>query len=136
MTIYVFDTGAFIDLFRHYYRDRFPSLWKRFDVLIEKERITSTREVLNELQGHDDDLSIWCKEHRGLFTIPSPDEMGVVTKIFAVTHFQTMIRQRERIKGKPVADPFVIARAMCLKNGCVVTMEHNSPNAAMIPNVC
>ena len=24
MTVYVFDSGPLIDLFRHYYRDRFP----------------------------------------------------------------------------------------------------------------
>lgn len=28
MTVYVFDSGPLIDLFRHYYRDRFPSLWE------------------------------------------------------------------------------------------------------------
>ena len=26
MTIYVFDSGPLIDMFRHYYRERFPSL--------------------------------------------------------------------------------------------------------------
>ena len=27
MTAYVFDSGPLINLFRHYYRERFPSLW-------------------------------------------------------------------------------------------------------------
>jgi len=33
-----------------------------------------------------------------------------------------MIRKQERLKGKPVADPFVIARAK-ISGACVVTQE-------------
>ena len=47
-----------------------------------------------------------------------------------------MIRRKERLKERPVADPFVIARAKCLENGCVVTTEKHKPNSAQIPNVC
>jgi len=46
-----------------------------------------------------------------------------------------MVRKQERLKGKPVADPFVIARAQ-ISGGCVVTEEKNTKNAARIPNVC
>lgn len=42
MTVYVFDSGPLIDLFRHYYRERFPSLWGNFDGMVEDRRITST----------------------------------------------------------------------------------------------
>lgn len=47
-----------------------------------------------------------------------------------------MIRRRELLQGGSVADPFVVARAKCLGDGCVVTTEKYSPNAAKIPNVC
>ena len=47
-----------------------------------------------------------------------------------------MIRQQERLQGKPVADPFVIAKAGKLKEGCVVSTEIFKPHAAKIPNVC
>jgi len=47
---YVFDTNIFITLFSNYYRDRFPSLWVLFDEMIDKERITSTREALREIE--------------------------------------------------------------------------------------
>lgn len=53
-----------------------------------------------------------------------------------MTHFQALIRQKERLQGKPVADPFVIAKAWTMENGCVVTQEVKKPNAAKIPNVC
>ena len=46
-----------------------------------------------------------------------------------------MIRKKERLKGKPVADPFVIARAKIL-NASVVTQEKKADNAAKIPNAC
>ncbi|MFH1068970.1 MAG: DUF4411 family protein, partial [Candidatus Glassbacteria bacterium] len=46
-----------------------------------------------------------------------------------------MIRNKERLSGKPVADPFVIAKAK-INNCIVVTNEHFKPNAATIPNVC
>ncbi len=120
-----------------YYRQRFPSLWERFDAMITVSRITSTREVFQELQGHGDDLAQWCRSHRQqVFVKPAKEELDVVKEIFSVSHFQTMISKKNRLEGKPVADPFVIARAKCLKDGCVVTTEKYSPNAAKIPNVC
>ena len=137
MTIYVFDSGPLIDLFRHYYRERFPSLWQQFDKMVEDGRITSTREVSNELEGHEDRLANWCKENRRkVFVTPTAAELEVVGDIFRVNHFQAMIRRKERLEGKPVADPFVIARAKCLENGCAVTNEKHTPHAAKIPNVC
>ena len=63
------------------------------------------------------------------------EELQFVGEIFKVPHFQAMIRKQEWLKGKPVADPFVIARAKIL-NACVVTQEKNTENAARIPNVC
>lgn len=43
--IYVFDTSAFITLFRYenYNIEVFPTLWEEFDELIEKEKIISVR---------------------------------------------------------------------------------------------
>ena len=70
---YVFDSDSLIDLFRHYYPERFPTLWENFDALVSG--------------------------------------------------------------GKPVADPFVIARAK-ISGACVVTQEKKTDNAAKIPNVC
>lgn len=41
----------------------------------------------------------------------------------------------QRLRGYPVADPFVVACAR-VRDGCVVTEEASRPNAARIPNVC
>ena len=101
MTIYVFDSGPLINLFRYYFRERFPSLWQHFDDMIAEGRITSTREVSNELAGHEDksanqrnrnrredsnvsekqedELAKWCKESRvKVFVTPTPAELEVV----------------------------------------------------------
>ena len=40
---YVFDTGVFIDIFRHYYRDQFPSFWEQFDSAVRDEKGTYRR---------------------------------------------------------------------------------------------
>lgn len=140
MTIYGFDSGPLIDLFRHYYRERFPSLWQHFDEMVADGRITSTREVGNEIEGHGDSLAKWLEElaenRKNVFVTPTSAELEAVRQIFGVRHFQAMIRKRQLLEGRPVADPFVIARAKCLNNGCVVTAEKHMPNAAKIPNVC
>jgi len=133
--IYVFDSSTLIDLFRHYYPNRFPSLWERFAQAVEAESIISVREVFNEIGQGDDRLLEWAKTHRDFFQPPDQEELVFVAQIFAVPHFQSLVRKQERLQGKPVADPFVIAKAKVLQ-GCVVTQESNKPNASQIPNVC
>ncbi|MBW7997452.1 MAG: DUF4411 family protein [Candidatus Glassbacteria bacterium] len=133
--IYVLDTGPLIDLFNHYYPDRFPSLWEKFESLVDSGHVVSVDEVLNEIQDRGDRLSKWAKDNKHIFHTPTAVELEFVTQIFSIPHFQSMIRNQERLKGKPVADPFVIAKAKQI-DGCVVTREFHKPNAAQIPNVC
>jgi len=135
--IYVFDSSPLIVLFRHYYPDRFLTLWERFNGMILEEKIISCREVANEITkyGNSDRLSEWVKNNRTIFQQPNIEELHFVKKIFQTNHFQTLIRQKERLQGKPVADPFIIARAK-LKNGTLITQERWKENAAQMPNVC
>lgn len=133
--IYVFDSDALIDLFRHFYLNRFPSLWERFDQLVKGGVIISVREVYNEIEGRGDRLSQWAKNNRDFFQQPSPEELDFVVEIFKVPHFRYLISEKARLQGKPVADPLVIGKAQSLK-GCVITQELKKPNAARIPNVC
>ncbi len=133
---YVFDSDSLINLFRHYYPERFPTLWERFDALVSGGRLLSVKEVLNEIGSGEDTLATWAKERKNaLFLESTTEELKFVGRIFQVQHFQAMIRKQERLKGKPVADPFVIARAK-VSGACVVTQEKNTKNAARIPNVC
>jgi hypothetical protein len=133
---YVFDSDSLIDLFRHYYPARFPSLWEKFDALVSEGQLVSVREVFNEIGSSGDMLAIWAKEQKNkLFLESTSEELRFVGEIFRVRHFQAMIRKQERLKGKPVADPFVIGRAK-ISGACVVTQEKRTENAAKIPNVC
>jgi hypothetical protein len=133
--IYVFDSNTLIQLFTNFYLNRFPSLWEKFAQAVTDGHIISVREVSNEIDGHDDRLSNWTSANRDFFQQPSIEELAFVAEIFRVRHFQSMIRNQERLQGKPVADPFVIAKAKILQ-GYVVTEEIMKPNSSKIPNVC
>ncbi len=133
---YVFDSNSLINLFWHYYPERFPTLWEKFDALVSGGEIASVREVFNEIGSSEDSLASWAKEHKNvLFLESTVEELQFVGEIFQVQHFQAMVRKQERLKGKHVADPFVIARAK-ISSACVITQEKNTENAVRIPNVC
>lgn len=133
---YVLDSGPLINLFRHYYPGVFTSLWDRFDAMVQAGEIVSVSEVAKELDGKGDRLSQWVKDNKAFFHKPTEDEMTFVAGIFAVPHFQGLIRQQARLQGTPVADPFVIAKAATMEDACVVSTEIFKENAPKIPNVC
>lgn len=136
MTIYVFDNSPFSTLFRNFYRKRFPSLWARFDEMVEDGRIISTREVLRELEDNAPTGCLeWASTQKNVFTTPTAKEGAFVGRIYSVPHFQQNIERKKLYKGGKNADPFVIAKAAV--NSCVVvTMESGPENAAKIPNIC
>lgn len=134
--IYVFDTSSIRSL-QHFYPSVFTTIWDGLDALIQQRNLVSTREVWNELeqQNVSADVMAWAKLNKQIFTTPTAPELQFVSQIFQIGHFQSLIGERQRLKGTPVADPFVIACAK-IKNGTVVTEEQLKPNAAKIPNVC
>jgi len=83
----------------------------------------------------DEHTNSWLAQRKELFTTPSVPELQFVAEIFRIPHFQTLIGEKQRLVGTPVADPFVIACAK-IRCGAVVTEERRKPNAAKIPNVC
>jgi len=133
---YVFDSDSLIDLFKHYYPKTFLTLWEKFHALVSAGDLISVREVYKEIGSSEDSLASWAKKQKNtLFLESTVEELRFVVEIFQVQHFQAMIRKKERLKGKPVADPFVIARAK-ISGACLVTQEKLKENAAQIPNVC
>ncbi len=143
--IYVFDTSS-IRALQHFYPRVFKSIWDGLKALVQQKRLISTREVFNELerQAVSAEVLQWAKDNKKLFTTPSTAELQFVATIFQVEHFQSLIGVQQRLKGTPVADPFVIACAE-MTEGTVVTEEGwlrssrmltHKPNAAKIPNVC
>jgi len=135
--IYVFDTNSLSKL-KHFYPDVFKSMWAGLDSLVQNGDMLSTREVWNEMQRGNPDPHVtqWLRQRKELiFTTPTTPELQFVSQIFQVKHFQSLIGVQQRLKGTPVADPFVIACAK-VHRGTVVSEEKLKPNAAKIPNVC
>jgi hypothetical protein len=124
-------------VFGNYYPATFSSFWAQLEQLATGGRLVSCREVASELEIQNVALHIdqWVDGHKPLFSDPSEDEMRCAADILAVPHFQQMIGEQQRLKGLPVADPWVVARGAVL-GACVVTEEGLKPNAAKIPNVC
>ena len=133
---YVFDNSSLSKL-KHFFPEVFVSIWEGLDDLTQQNRLISTREVWNELQRGmpDNHVNEWLKNRKEIFTTPNAAELQFVAKILQVKHFQSLIGEKQRLKGTPVADPFVIACAK-VREGTVVTEEEFKPNAAKIPNVC
>lgn len=133
---YVFDTSAFVTIFRNYYRSRFPSLWKKFDRLVVTGRIISTREVKREIEVRDDSLNKWAEKNKELFPTPTSTVAYFVSMIFEFRNFQNNVERKKMYKGGYVADPFVVATAKSLKQGSVVTLESYREHGAKVPNMC
>jgi hypothetical protein len=75
------------------------------------------------------------KKNSIIFTTPSKEELNFVSEIFKVKHFEANISKQNILKGKPVADPFIIAKAK-VSNFTVITEEVFKANGAKIPNIC
>lgn len=134
--IYVFDTCSLSNL-KHFYPGVFKSVWTGLDELFQDGRLISTKEVWNELQRWNPDQHVydWLNDRKSLFSTPTASELAIVSQVLRVPHFQGLIGKTQRLKGTPVADPFVIACAKA-KDAIVVTEEELKPNAAKIPNAC
>ena len=133
---YVFDTNSF-SVLGNYYPEQFPTFWETLDRAVAVGKIISVKEVRTELDfyGRHPHLSDWVKKHVQIFSSPRPAEIQFVKAIFSIPHFQTLLSEKDRLAGHLCADPFVIAKAKFI-DGCVITEEKETPNAAKIPNVC
>ena len=134
---YIFDNNTLAGIFRHYYRDSFPSFWNLFDRMVMEGTVLSVREVHNEIKilSRKDELENWAKINSKFFHDPTFDELQFITQIYSIPHFMNSINQQKLLKGGPFADPFIIAKAYAEK-GVVVTQEKFTPNASKIPNIC
>lgn len=134
--MYIFDTSSFRELF-HFYPQRFPTLWKDFQELVENGTILSVKEVLQEMSvgGTDHSDTKWAKSHKKIFKEPSVEEAQFIAEIFKVEHFQQSLEQKKLLKGGYFADPFIIASAK-VNAATVVTQERLKPKGTKIPNIC
>jgi len=135
--IYIFDCNSLSNILNHYYQDRFPSFWDKFDAMVEAVSIISVREVGNELSEKfaEEKIERLKKQNENFFRSPTPEELSFITEIYSIKHFQQNLDKKRILKGGYFADPFIIAAAK-VTNGTVVSEEEIKPNAARIPNIC
>lgn len=135
--VYIFDTSS-LHVFRSYFPEQFPTLWERLDAAAVAGTVRSVREVRRELErqlNKTEEILEWTRQYTNFFPSPTAQETEFVAKVFREKRFQALIGEKQRVKGYPVADPFLIAAAKKEK-ACVVTEESIKPNSAKIPVVC
>lgn len=133
----MFDTNSLSNVLKHYYRDRFPTFWEKFDEMVDNKKLISVREARLELKIRFDDETIdRLKEHNDyFFEEPSVQELAFITEIYSVSHFRQNLDKKKLLQGGYFADPFVIAKAK-VKGAIVVTEEDRPDNGVRIPNIC
>ncbi len=133
MTIFCFDTSAFLDAWtRNYPPDVFPQLWRAIEDEIAAGRVIAPEEVRVEFATKDDSVLKWAKKQRGLFVDLDDAQQVAVGEV--LSRFPKLIDTR---LGRSGADPFVIALAR-VRGAAVVSGENDDGSAKRpkIPTVC
>ncbi|MDD5356489.1 MAG: DUF4411 family protein [Candidatus Omnitrophica bacterium] len=133
MNVYVFDTGVWVILFRHYPEATFSGLWKSFNLMVAEGRILSSSEVLRELKSFEDFVYKQASGIDHVFSKPSIEELKIIKDL--ANKYKYLVSGRNINNGSPVADCHVLALARA-KNGIVVTTERFKPNSQKMPNIC
>lgn len=130
---YCIDTSALIAAWQERYPpENFPSVWQRFDGLIEDGRLIAPVEVHREIAKRSDELHGWLKARPGMFRELEEDIQIEAMRVLAA--HPRLVGER---KLRTSADPFVIALAR-VEALQIVTEEKltNSLSRPNIPDVC
>jgi len=142
--IYCLDANVLIQSWQKYYSpDLCPDYWDILNELGNQRRIFIPEEVKNEIVVADnpdkteDDLSKWLK--RSSIPIQRPTESVIACWQKILQTHPTHRLLVDNIKGRSLADPWLIAHAMNM-NASVVTKENiesaMNSKRIKIPNVC
>ena len=136
MTVYIFDASSLL-VFQNYFPDTFQSFWEALDDLVDRDRVFSVKECLNELDTRINrpHLTNWVQRVKVIFRPPNNEETLFVSEILKNNRFRDLVKKAAILEDKPVADPWIIASGKIHK-ACVVTEESYKPHAARIPNAC
>ena len=144
--IYVLDTNFFI-ISRKYYVRVFPTFWDNLDQAVTDVKITSIKQIKEEIdkyRGKKDYVEMWIKNNPHVFPDPRVEDLENLKNMLATK----IASNYDFSKNKNYADPFIIAKAMSLKDAneesCVVSDEKyankdnsgNSQGPPKIPDIC
>ena len=137
---YIIDTSSLVKLNKNNPLDVFPSIWKHLESLVDSDRLIAPKEVLNEINQNDDQLSGWAKKQKKMFKNPTSTQIKIVRDILRES--PSLID----VDRKFDADPWVISLAIEMTNNSqktlviikriVVTEEKLRGNKVNIPFVC
>jgi hypothetical protein len=142
--IYCIDANVLIQAWQKYYSpDLCPDYWNILNELGKQNRIFIPEEVKNEIVVADtsdkteDDLSKWLKRSTIPIHKPTENVIACWQKILKTDPSHRLLV--DNIKGRSLADPWLIAHAMDM-NSTVVTKENiesaMNSKRVKIPNVC
>ncbi|PQJ11881.1 DUF4411 domain-containing protein [Flavipsychrobacter stenotrophus] len=130
--LFVFDAGPLINL-KYYPRDIFPTLWEKLQSMADNGSIISCAEVYREVSESGDEASQWAETNKHIFGRPSLEEQSMIQQI--LTKHPELVRKKNRLTGRPVADPFVLSCAKVHR----ITLVHEElfkAHSHGIANVC
>jgi predicted nucleic acid-binding protein len=132
------DANVLIQAWQKYYNPKFcPDYWKILIELGNREVIFIPEVVYEEITRTEDELSKWVKTSKIPIEKISESVTICLQKIYATDPEHKKLV--DNIRGRSLADPWVIAHAMD-KNAIVVTKENKetalNSKRIRIPNVC
>ena len=131
---YCFDTSAFTDSWRRYYKpNSFKVLWNRIGDLIKTGKILIPEEVKKEIGAGNDELITWFKQYHTHIATVSAEQIAIVTEI---VNKYPLVSQYKKPRAYH-ADPFVVALGK-ITSSIVVTYEkrNGDNNHPAVPDLC
>lgn len=139
---YLLDANTLIEAKNRYYRMTVcPAYWSWVQRSQGTGIVSSIEPVGDELKRGNDELAEWAKDQAGLFLPVSDDDTqqafaSVAAHVASQAGVMKAGALEEFLAG---ADPWLIAKAMAMKDAVVVTHEQFNPQIRRkysIPNVC
>lgn len=135
---YCLDANVLIQAWQKYYSPKLcPDYWTLLSSLGKEDKIFLPQLVFEEITRTDDELAKWLKDS----DIPAYKIDGPVTEALRRVYSSNPTHQKlvDNVKGRSLADPWVVAHAI-KENAIVVTKEEKiiaiNTNRIKIPNVC
>jgi predicted nucleic acid-binding protein len=135
---YCLDANVLIQAWQKYYSPKIcPDYWDILNSLGKQGQIFIAEEVKDEIVKSEDELAKWLK--KSSIPVHKPDEKVIACwqKILQADPLHKFLV--DNIKGRSLADPWVISHAMKM-NATLVTKENKetalNTKRIKIPNVC
>lgn len=131
---YCFDTSAFTDSWRRYYKpNSFRIIWDRIGELIKEGRILVPEEVKKEIGAGKDELITWFKQYHSNVAPVTAEQIAIVSEI---VNKYPLVSQYKKPRAYH-ADPFVVALGKTTSTTVVTYEKRNSSNDhPAVPDLC